>query len=166
MGRDKLTGCPITSLDADGLPLTDPGCPVAGSQIWETPNDPKHAEPPATDDPAVQASHVQRANHHLGPASRPGSRRIFRQGYEFLEWAEGAPGFRAGLNFVSFQDIAERVIQILTNVGWLGQVNFGGDAEAQAPGMASLLTVHASGVYLVPPRDDGGALPGASLFGL
>lgn len=164
VGRDKLSGCPITSLDAAGRPVTDPSCPVAGTQIWETPNDPKFAEPPAADDPAALASHVQRANHHLRPASRPGSRRIFRQGYEFLEWTEGAPGFRAGLNFVSFQDTSERVTQILTNVGWLGQVNFGGDANTQPPGMESLLSVYAAGVYLVPPRSDGDALPGASLF--
>jgi len=164
VGRDKLSGCPLVGVDGDGRPVSDSGCPVAGTQIWETPNDPHFAEPPATDDPVIRASHVQRANHHQ-PAALPGSRRIFRQGYEFLEWQDQQPGFRAGLNFVSFQDTPERVVQLLTNEGWLGRVNFGGDAAAQPPGMASLLSVYAAGNFVVPP-DDGEELPGASLFGL
>ncbi|MDQ3729273.1 MAG: Dyp-type peroxidase [Actinomycetota bacterium] len=167
VGRDKLNGCPITAIAEDGSPVTDPGCPVAGTEIWETPNDPLYAEPLATGDAVIQASHVQRANHHQRPASRSSSRRIFRQGYEFLEWTEQAPGFRAGLNFVSFQDTPERLVQMLINKGWLGQVNFGGDAQTQLPGMASLLSAYASGVFLVPPRAaEEGALPGGSLLGL
>ena len=81
-------------LGEDGAPRTDPGCPVTGTQICETPNDAPFAEPPEVSDPVVRASHVQRANHHIRPASDSGSRRIFRQGYEFLEWA----GERAGLS--------------------------------------------------------------------
>ena len=130
VGRDKLTGCPIVGLDEDGAPRTDPGCPVAGTQIHETPNDAPFAEPPEVADPVVRASHVQRANHHIRPASDFGSRRIFRQGYEFLEWAGGPPGFRAGLNFVSFQDTPSRLLKMLTAGGWLGGTNFGGDERA------------------------------------
>lgn len=166
VGRDKLSGCPIVSVDAAGRPVADPGCPVAGTQIWEEPNDPRFAEPPASADPVVAQSHVQRANHHVEPASDPGSRRIFRQGYEFLEWAEGSPGFRVGLNFVSFQDTTERLIRMLTNEGWLGRVNFGGDPVRQPPGMASLLSVYAAAVFLAPPRRDGEPFPGAAAFGL
>lgn len=165
VGRDKLSGCPIASTTAAGEPVTDPGCPVADTQIWETPNDPLFAEPPRTADPAVAQSHVQRANHH-GEGGGPGGRRIFRQGYEFLEWKPGPPGFRAGLNFVSFQDTTERLIGMLTSEGWLGRVNFGGDPDRQPPGMGSLLSVYAAGVFLVPPRRDGEPFPGAGLFGL
>ena len=39
VGRDKLSGCPIVGLGEDGAPRTDPGCPVAGTQIHESPND-------------------------------------------------------------------------------------------------------------------------------
>jgi Dyp-type peroxidase family len=166
VGRDKLSGCPITEVGADGELRTDPACPVAGTQIWETPNDPKFSEPRGTGDATVAASHVQRANHHLPPASDPGSRRIFRQGYEFMEWKEGAPGFRAGLNFVSFQDTTERLIKMLTNEGWLGRVNFGGDAAHPLPGMEQLLSVYAGGVFLAPPQREGEAFPGASVFGV
>lgn len=165
VGRDKLSGCPIVSTTTADAPVTDPSCPVAGTQIWETPNDPLYAEPPPASDPVVAQSHVQRANHH-GDASGPGSRRIFRQGYEFLEWKEGAPGFRAGLNFVSFQDTPERLMGLLTGEGWLGRVNFGGDPDEQPAGMESLLSVYAAGLFLVPPRHTGERFPGANALGL
>ena len=164
VGRDKLSGCPITGVGADGELLADAGCPVAGTRIWEHANDDRFAEPPETSEPVVRASHVQRANHHHRPASDSGSRRIFRQGYEFLEWADGAPGFRAGLNFVSFQDTPARVLRMLTLEGWLGDTNFGGDAAAQ-PRLGSLLSVYAAGVYFVPPVAAGEAFPGAAALG-
>lgn len=163
VGRDKLTGCPLTAIGGGG-PQTDPGCPAAGTQIWQSANDVPFAEPPSIDDPVLRSSHVQRANHHQRPAADPGTRRIFRQGYEFLEWSEGAPGFRAGLNFVSFQDTPARLLQMLTAGGWLGGVNFGGD-EVRLPGLARLLTVYAAAVYLVPPLADAEPFPGAHALG-
>jgi deferrochelatase/peroxidase EfeB len=162
VGRDKLTGCAITDLDGD-RPRTDPGCPVAGTRIWESPNDAEFAEPTSVDDPHLRQSHVQRANHHQRPASDPGTRRIFRQGYEFLEWSSAAPGFRLGLNFVSFQDTPARLLRMLTAGGWLGGVNFGGDQERR-PELARLLTVYAAAVYLVPPVVAGESFPGAQAF--
>ena len=165
VGRDKLSGCPIAGLDDDGAPRADPGCPVAGTQIHETPNDGPFAEPPEVSDPAVRASHVQRANHHIRPASDFGSRRIFRQGYEFLEWADGSPGFRAGLNFVSFQDTPSRLLKMLTAGGWLGGTNFGGDDSAH-PGLKSLLSVYGAGVYFVAPVVAGEPFPGAAALGV
>jgi Dyp-type peroxidase family len=164
VGRDKLTGCPIVGTGPDG-PRTDPGCPVAGTQIHEGANDGPFAEPPEVDDPVVRASHVQRANHHIRPASDSGSRRIFRQGYEFLEWAPGPPGFRAGLNFVSFQDTPARLLKMLTAGGWLGATNFGGDDDA-TPALASLLSVYGAGVYFVPPVVEGEPFPGAAALGV
>ena len=77
-----------------------------------------------------------------------------------MEWRESAPGFRLGLNFVSFQDTTERVIRILSQPGWLGDVNFGGDPDRQPPGMDRLLKVYAAGVYLVPPKIEGELFPG------
>jgi hypothetical protein len=165
VGRDKLSGCPIVAFAGEGELMTDPGCPVAGTRIWETPNDPVFAEPPRASDPTVAQSHVQRANHH-GEGSGSGGRRIFRQGYEFLEWREGPPSFRAGLNFVSFQDTPERLTGMLTSEGWLGRVNFGGDPDRQPVGMENMLSVYAAGLFLVPPRRNGEPFPGASVLGL
>ena len=164
VGRDKLTGCPLTRAAPDGSLATSPRCPLPGTEIWQTPNDGDFAEPPATVGGAVAASHVQRANHHDRRIDVPRSGRIFRQGYEFLEWQEGAPGFRLGLNFVSFQDTPARLVQILGTEGWLGGVNFGGDPDAQPAGIESLLSVYAAGIYFVPPKAQ--PFPGASAFGV
>jgi Dyp-type peroxidase family len=167
VGRNKLTGCPLVAIGDDGTLSADPACPVAGTQIWQTANDLRYAEPPATvADPALRASHVHRANHHQTVLEDPGSRRIFRQGYEFLEWQESAPGFRLGLNFVSFQDTPARLVRMLDTQGWLGRVNFGGDPAAQPDGMAALLSVYAAGIYFVPPHVEGEAFPGATALGL
>jgi deferrochelatase/peroxidase EfeB len=112
----------------------------------------------------LRQSHVQRANHHVKPASDRNSLRIFRQGYEFLEPLGVAPGFRAGLNFVSFQDTPERLLRILTQDSWLGGTNFGGDPDNPLSGMDRLLTVRAGGVFLAPPVTDEERFPGSSIF--
>lgn len=164
VGRDKASGCPIIDVRGEDL-ATDPGCPVTGTEIWESENDVRFAEPPGFSDPAIGASHVQRANHHREPVNDPTSRRIFRQGYEFLEWAEGGPGFRVGLNFVSFQDSPERLLGMLTAGGWLGATNFGGDEE-RLPELANLLSVYAAAIYFVPPTSEGEAFPGALALGV
>ncbi len=71
VGRDKLGGCPLTGVGEDGVAQHDSGCPVAGTEIWETANDARFAEPPEVTDERVRASHVQRANHHQRPGERP-----------------------------------------------------------------------------------------------
>jgi deferrochelatase/peroxidase EfeB len=162
VGRDKLTGCPLTGLEGE-TPKSDPGCPVGGTQIWEEANDESFSEPPSADDARIRQSHVQRANHHQEPPSDAGTRRIFRQGYEFLEWKDSSPGFRPGLNFVSFQDTPQRLLRMLTAEGWLGQVNFGGDPDDEPK---SLLTTYAAAIYFVPPLRDSELFPGARALGL
>ena len=158
VGRDKLTGCPLIS--TNGQIAAMPGCPIGGAPIWASENDPI-AEPKRVSDARLKQSHIHRGNQHHPNASSRDSLRIFRQGYEFLEWKESAPGFRLGLNFVSFQDTTERLIRILSQPGWLGDVNFGGDPDQQPSGMDRLLTVYAAGVYLVPPKNEGDPFPGA-----
>ena len=162
VGRDKASGCPLVAVAADGALVAAPGCPMDGQPIWATANDPI-AEPPVTDDPVLRLSHVQRANHHQGPVGVRSSRRIFRQGYEFLEWSDAPPGFRAGLNFVSFQDDTSRVIGMLTQDEWLGATNFGGPPDGPQ-GLQNLLSVYAAAVYLVPPVVDGEPYPGARIL--
>jgi deferrochelatase/peroxidase EfeB len=163
VGRDKLTGCPMASVDAAGTPQPVGGCPFAGTrEVTEAGNDAFREAPGVP--VALRLSHVQRANHRQGPLELPNSLRIFRQGYEFLEAVPSAPGFRTGLNFVSFQDTPERLLRMLTADKWLGGVNFGGDAQQPLPGMQELLSIRAGGVFLVPPRNDGESFPGASIF--
>ncbi|MFF5522560.1 hypothetical protein [Streptomyces coeruleorubidus] len=88
---------------------------------------------------------------------------MFRQGYEFFEPVAAAPGFRAGLNFVSFQDTPDRVLRVLTQRGWLGGVDFGGSPGPDGPA-GRLLSVRAGGTYLVPPVHPAAPYPGAEVF--
>jgi deferrochelatase/peroxidase EfeB len=162
VGRDKLSGCPLT---ANGALTPAAGCPVAGTrEAGETGNEAflEPADPPEAS--ALAMSHVQRVNHHRQDFDARDSLRIFRQGYEFLEPITEAPGFRAGLNFVSFQDTPERLLRILTQPAWLGKTNFGGDPDHPLPGMDRFLTVRAAGIFLVPPAAAGESFPGSSLF--
>jgi len=164
VGRNKLTGCPLISLDSEGNPVTKTGCPVTGSMDVLSPGNEAFFEPDTVSETILQQSHVQRANHHLTPVSDRSSLRIFRQGYEFLEPLGSAPGFLTGLNFVSFQDTPERLLRMLTQQTWLGSTNFGGDLKNQLPGMDRFLSIRAAAIFLIPPVVDGELFPGASIF--
>ncbi|WP_344422862.1 Dyp-type peroxidase [Streptomyces lavendulocolor] len=165
VGRDKLTGAPLTGVDAAGRPVPAAGCPVAGTTEVTQRGNEEFTQPPPTADPVVAASHVHRANlTGAADPGQPGSLRVFRQGYEFFEPVPLAPGFRLGLNFVSFQDGPDRLLRVLTQRGWLGGVNFGGTAGPGAPA-DRLLTVRAGGTYLAPPVRDAAPYPGAEVFG-
>jgi deferrochelatase/peroxidase EfeB len=164
VGRDKLSGCPLASLDGQGQPVPQTGCPIVGTREVTAPGNEAQREHPPAADPALQQSHVHRANHLAAPPTDRNSLRIFRQGYEFLEPVERAPGFRAGLNFVSFQDTPERLFRMLFQPTWLGSTNFGGDPNRQLPGMERLLSVQSGGVFLVPPMVRGAAFPGSSIL--
>ena len=161
VGRTKLTGCPIDRLDGAGSALPIATCPLnsAGSVI--DPGNEAFREPPSVADPAVLASHVQRANHHIGPTNRDVSQRIFRQGYEFIDPPAPGQALRQGLNFVSFQDNIRRLFFMLTQPGWLGNTNFGGSNDALN---MPLLRVLAAGAYLCPPKNSGETYPGQSIF--
>lgn len=164
VGRDKLTGCPLVSLDNAGNPGMKTGCPFTGSMDVSSPGNEAFFEPDSVNETILQQSHVQRANHHLTPVSDRNSLRIFRQGYEFLEPLDSAPGLRTGLNFVSFQDTPERLLRMLTQQSWLGGTNFGGDPKNQLPGMDRFLSLRAAAIFLVPPVVEDELFPGASIF--
>jgi Dyp-type peroxidase family len=173
VGRDKLTGCPIVSFD-DGIGKAAVGCPFEGRAITAGDNPFREAQvwPRYRTGMGLDAiatiSHVQRVNHHREPADDPASLRIFRQGYPFLEACDESPHFRAGLNFVSFQETPSRLIDILTSDGWLGRTNFGGpDSQhaASTDAARTLLKAYAAGIFLVPPRAKGERFPGAGALG-
>ena len=162
VGREKYTGCPIIKIDPNGSLVTDLSCPVPGTrQIHERGNE-GFREPPDGLTAELMQSHVQRANHHRQPYSRVDSRRIYRQGFEFLD--DGKDGLDIGLNFVSFQDDPDRTFFILTQLGWLGGVNFGGDPTSTTEEENNLLTVRMAGSYFIPPEHPGNPFPGSFLF--
>ena len=161
VGRDKLSGCPLESVEEPGLvPVPAPGCPLR-------PGHPEVAEHKDPQSPPlgqlVALSHMHRVNPtRRGPTSS-GSNRIFRQGYEFLEpLAEGR--LRPGLNFVSFQCDLARFENILTTAPWLKTVNFGGpDDRSDIPNI-ELARIMAGGYYAVPPKAVPPSFPGAEIF--
>lgn len=168
VGRDKLTGCAITKIDSNGVPISHAGCPVTGTMtVVDKGNESfREASRPDLGQTKLLESHIHRANHARNNIEDLESRRIFRQGYEFFEGtsAEGLP--QVGLNFVSFQDHPVRVTFMLKQPGWLGNTNFGGNPTLLPPTFEKFLEVEAAGAFLVPPRDDKLRFPGAILFDL
>jgi deferrochelatase/peroxidase EfeB len=158
VGRDKLTGCSITKTDSSGVPISRSGCPVTGTMTVVDKGNESFREAPRPGQKELLKSHIHRAEHDQNNIEDFGSRRIFRQGYEFFEGINSQGQPRLGLNFVSFQDHPVRVTFILKQPGWLGDTNFGGDPDLK------FLEVEAAGIFLVPPRDDKLRFPGAMLF--
>jgi Dyp-type peroxidase family len=164
VGRDKLSGAAITSLDAAGNPVTASGCPMHAAREVLPSTATAADEPPDVSEEVLRQSHAQRANHHRRDIENRDSLRIFRQSFEALESIDTPPRFRAALNFTCYQDTPERLVRLLTQPGWMGRTNFGGDPDAPHPGMAALVTTRAAGIYLVPPCADGEAFPGSVAF--
>jgi Dyp-type peroxidase family len=163
VGRDKLTGAPLVAGE-DGNPTVPPGFVTENGADVLDPENQRFREQRFPD--PLPSSHINRAtNHRRQYPELPTSARIFRQSYEFLERLEAPPYFRAGLNFVSFQDTPERLHTILTKEGWLGRSNFGGE-PGMAPAGQWLLSARAAGMFLVPPVDPAEAFPGSSILGL
>jgi deferrochelatase/peroxidase EfeB len=111
----------------------------------------------------LNQSHIGRTRHiDQIDSDDPVSRRIYRQGFEFIEPLSKASEntFRVGLNFVSFQNDPSRLLFMLTDSNWLGNANFGGDIQDTASNQ--LLSVQATGIFFVPPKEN--LFPGSSLF--
>ena len=176
IGRDKVTGRPLIGVNKKGDPVTGTGPTASSVSFYDTrfhehPN--YFKEVPARSRPnmsldldlsstILSQSHVGRSRHLDDiDSSDPTSRRIFRQGFEFLEFADGRnlKKFRLGLNFISFQNDPGRLFFILTHPDWMGNTNFGGIRNRRTN---NLLSVLAAGVFFVPPVE----LPfaGSSIF--
>lgn len=167
VGRNKLTGCPLDSADVvdDSFSKREiPGCPMTGSIRMSPTNSLPNSffNPLRTVDSLIQASHIHRTNLNRGNPGQDSNNRIFRQGYEFIDWVEGK-GISVGLNFISFQRRLNAVRQILNLPNWMGGVNFGGpEGETNLPPAIKLMSLIAGGFYAIPPNSD--TYPGASLF--
>jgi len=164
VGRTKQSGCPLIGVASDGTPSPDPRCPVTGTKEIVDAGNEMFREPSSVVSDAIKVSHVQRANHHRSPVFKPDSRRIYRQGFEFLDETMEGLQAKAGLNFVSFQDDPDRVMFILTQSDWLGNLSFGGDPARQSDGLDRLITTRAAGTFFVPPVFPNSIFPGVELF--
>jgi len=177
IGRDKLRGSPLVGVDKNGNPVFNDACPSA----YEVEGfDPRFHEHPdylvESELPKIRAildmqasaeilnqSHIGRTRHidKINSKYRV-SRRIFRQGYEFLEslYDDPSKSLRVGQNFISYQNDPSRLFFILTHPDWMGNTNFGGRTKNNK--MNKLLSVLAGGVFFVPPKEM--PFPGASIF--
>jgi deferrochelatase/peroxidase EfeB len=178
IGRNKLTGYPVVGVDKNRNPITTGRNSIAQQgrfhakkfrdhpDYFKMPNQ-GSAYQGRLDVPTslkvLNQTHIGRTRHITKVrSSDPSSRRIFRQGFEFLESTQNdlTRPLTAGLNFVSFQNDPGRLFFILTDPHWLGKVNFGGDQNDA--NMAKLFSVLAAGVFFVPKLEK--PFPGAKIF--
>jgi Dyp-type peroxidase family len=178
IGRDKLTGSPLVGVDKNGNPVTVDAYPSAyevegfDKRFHEHPDYLRGSELPKkiraildmqASTEILNESHIGRTRHidKINSKYRV-SRRIFRQGYEFLEpvYDDPSKSLIVGQNFISYQNDPSRLFFILTHPDWMGNTNFGGRAKNNK--MEKLLSVLVAGVFFVPPMEK--PFPGVSLF--
>ncbi len=163
VGRNKLTGCPLDSANVvgEGYSKTEiAGCPMTGNIPDSATN--SFRNPPRPADSLIQVSHIHRSNQNRGNPGQDANNRVFRQGYEFLDWVEGK-GISVGLNFISFQRRLNAIRNILTLANWMRDVNFGGpEGDESRPPAIELMSLIAGGFYAIPPKSE--PYPGFSLF--
>lgn len=172
IGRKKITGCPIIGFDKNGIPISDPNCPVKGTnevieegnnQFRVHPNFKGKSLPHYSKDRSLSISHIYRVHKDINyPSSDPRSFRIYRQGFEFLEPSNKLSGFNVGLNFISFQNSPQRIMKILSSQNWLGKpsnVNYYGSRSLE-----EFVSASAAGLFLIPPLNKEELFPGAVLF--
>lgn len=176
VGRDKNTGSPIVGIDRKNNPIPVQNCqiPIPGDYY-----DPKfHDHPDYFKTPSLfnmvnvkdiirsreilSQSHIGRVRHISNVSSKdPTSRRIYRQGFEFIEYLRyKKKPFRIGQNFICFQNDPNRLFFILTDPRWMGKANFGGPPDLLRK---NLLSVLSAGMFFVPAMEK--PFPGASIFG-
>jgi Dyp-type peroxidase family len=166
IGREKLTGCPLIRTDKIKKPIKDNRCPVPGtSEIIDPGNEYFRDHPPygtSTENQILNQSHIgsTRPIERI-PAWDKKSIRIYRQGFEFLVASKEKPGFRAGLNFVSFQNTPERLFRALT---YRHIISHKIATEASVPTLEQFTSVSAAGVFFVPPLSKNEPFPGAQIF--
>ncbi len=177
VGRNKISGTPVIGVTKRRKPIYKEDRSTRGISLYSSKfhDHPDYFRMPRVTDrfrldldvegsfKILNQSHIGRSRHiDRIDSADPVSRRIYRQGYEFIEPVSNNPKktFRVGLNFVSFQNDPSRLLFMLTDSNWLGNANFGGDVKDLAANQ--LLTVLAGGIFFVPPQEN--IFPGCSLF--
>lgn len=167
VGRNKITACPIVDTNqnpATGAvePVFQSGCPI--QHTLPNPMPQEFEAPPQPSDAIAQSAHIFRSNLNRGSPVQSANNRIYRQGYEFLEFESSRNKLLQGLNFVGFHRTPKFLTDILGQAFWLGDANFGGLENSSAsnpPSIELMLLLH--GCYFgVPKVAD--PFPGADLF--
>ena len=172
IGREKLSGCPLIGVDKNNKPIKDSRCPVVGTtEVIDPGNEGFRDHPPygvrpntgLVSDKILIHSHIgsTRAIDQIPVGDRK-SFRIFRQGFEFLDFDIGNPSIVTGLNFVSFQSTPERFFKSLTYL--LAQKNLNLITVQPKLHLDDFMFVLAGGLFLVPPVRPRELFPGQSIF--
>lgn len=166
IGREKLTGCPLIGVDARGKPIKDSRCPVRGTSEVIDPGNERFRERPqygiAIGNRIIQLSHIGLTRPKAAltiPYQK--SSRIFRQGFEFLNYSKENSRFIPGLNFVSFQNTPESLFRSLT---YKPKIALKSLAERSFSGLNEFTSVLVGGIFLVPPSLPNEHFPGAQIF--
>ena len=171
IGRDKITGCPLIGVDKNKQPIKDKRCPVRGTfEVLEKGNEMfrEHAPfgkqrylPLGASDKVLEKSHVGITNPSDVQSDRTNFYRIYRQGFEFLEPIVSYPGFRVGLNFISYQKNPKRLFNILKKSFDKKKQTY---EYTDVPSFETFFSVRAAGIFLVPPLVMNDPFPGAGIF--
>lgn len=172
IGRDKLSGCPLTGIDKNGNPIKISGCPVKGTrEITETPNI-KFRDIPSSDrmsryfvpkyssDSNLNSSHVANMYNIIREHKKNNpSVGIFRQGFEFFESLNDGINFRVGLNFVSFQNDLELLFDCIKR-------GFGGPLSSNEMNLKleNFVKIRTAGSFFIPPFNKKEKFPGSDIF--
>jgi deferrochelatase/peroxidase EfeB len=105
-------------------------------------------------------SSTHNASHEWSVVKYPTSRRIHRQGIDFVDSpSHGLKSCRVGLNFITFQNDPKRLFFILTDPRWMGESNFGGSPELKRHKIVSVIS---AGMFFVPRKEK--PFPGVSNY--
>lgn len=166
MGRDKLTGCPIVGINKndENIPLRD--CPVKGTtEVIEKGNEIYREFDPAIygrlfsqydANQGLSGSHLEKMILRKGDTAKRS--KIYRQGYNFMEYLDNYPYISIGLNFVSFQNNMETFFGLI-KYGF-GQMS----PNKTIYNLTQYLSTIATGLFLVPPHQIGEQFPGEGIF--
>lgn len=173
IGRKKTTGCPIIGFDNVGNPISDTKCPANGSEVIDKNNEneifresfPKIMKfnNSLYNKNQLSNSHIHRSRNTSNyPLADYRSLRIFRQGFDFIESTTTYPGFRVGLNFISFQNTSNKIMKLLTSPQWLGKSVISYNKNSLS--LDKFVSATAAGLYLIPPTDNNEKFPGSVIF--
>lgn len=179
VGREKLYGRPLIGVDKYNNPITYKKIPVAEKvtaynkkyhdhpdyfkQVSHLPKQIQDKIDVNKSFKVLNESHIGKTRHFdkINNKFVP-SRRIFRQGFEFIESSCDLTmkPIKVGLNFLSFQNDPARLLFILTDPNWLGNSSFGGDSQFKD--INKLLHVQACGIFFIPKIEK--PFPGCCIF--
>jgi deferrochelatase/peroxidase EfeB len=162
IGREKISGCTIKGIDRNGNIVRDRSCPTMGTKYVTEEGNEKYRSSTSVDSnySKLNLSHV--STMHTSTSNNKMDIAIFRQGYEFLEPDRKAPGFRVGLNFVSFQNDPYNVFRLLTK--WKKNTSETQTANGTVPLLNNFVSVISGLNLFVPPMRSNEQFPGSSIF--